>query len=67
MTRLFNDLTVQQDIEVEVERFENTKGAVLKKYAMIERPEGKLEDKLNVAVDALCALCLGKYSHVRLC
>ncbi|GIL73028.1 hypothetical protein Vretimale_4644 [Volvox reticuliferus] len=52
-------LRVTQDIEIEVDRFDNAKGAVLKKYAMMQRPEGKLEDKVNVAVDALCMLCLG--------
>ncbi|GLC44459.1 hypothetical protein PLESTB_000467300 [Pleodorina starrii] len=52
-------LRVTQDIEIEVDRFETSKEAVLKKYAMMQRPEGKLEDKVNVAVDALCTLCLG--------
>ncbi|GIL42938.1 hypothetical protein Vafri_761 [Volvox africanus] len=52
-------LRVTQDIEIEVDRFDNAKGAVLKKYDMMQRPEGKLEDKVNVAVDALCTLCLG--------
>ena len=52
---------MQQDIEMEMDRFENTKMSSLKKYSMVTRPEGKLEEKVNVAVDALCMLCIGKY------
>lgn len=49
----------QQDIEIEMDRFEQAKAGVLKKYSMVSRPEGKLEDQLGVAVDALCTLCIG--------
>ncbi|KXZ56755.1 hypothetical protein GPECTOR_1g680 [Gonium pectorale] len=52
-------LRVTQDIEIEMDRFETAKSAVLKKYDMMQRPEGRLEDKLNVAVDGLCTLCIG--------
>ncbi|KAG2499869.1 hypothetical protein HYH03_002160 [Edaphochlamys debaryana] len=52
-------LRITQDIEIEVERFETAKEVTLKKYNMINRPEGKLEDKLGLAVDALCTLCIG--------
>ncbi|PNW85374.1 hypothetical protein CHLRE_03g183400v5 [Chlamydomonas reinhardtii] len=52
-------LRVTQDIEIEMDRFEQAKAGVLKKYSMVSRPEGKLEDQLGVAVDALCTLCIG--------
>ncbi|PNH12369.1 hypothetical protein TSOC_000663, partial [Tetrabaena socialis] len=52
-------LRVTQDIEIEVERFEQSKATVLKKYEMVARPEGKLVDRLAVTVDALCMLCIG--------
>lgn len=50
---------LQQDIEIEMDRFEQAKAAVIKKYSMMERPQGKLRDKVAVCVDALCTLVIG--------
>lgn len=52
-------LRVTQDMEVEIDRFEATRDNVIKKYKLVGRPEGKLKDKLAVAVDAICTLTLG--------
>lgn len=52
-------LRITQDIEIEMDRFEQAKAAVIKKYSMMERPQGKLRDKVAVCVDALCTLVIG--------
>ena len=46
-------------MESEITRFDATKGLTLVKYNLIDRPEGKLKDKVNIAVDGLSTLCLG--------
>ncbi len=48
-----------QDMEIEIDRFGITRAGTLKKYDMIAPPEGKLQDKLNLGVDAICLLCIG--------
>jgi hypothetical protein len=46
-------------MEVEIDRFEAARDNVIKKYKLAGRPEGKLKDKLAVAVDAICTLTIG--------
>lgn len=48
-----------QDLEVEIERFENARTEAVKKYSLMELPEGSMKDKLSVAVDAISLLCAG--------
>ncbi|KIZ00922.1 hypothetical protein MNEG_7037 [Monoraphidium neglectum] len=50
---------VSHDVEFEVDRFEGAREAALKKYTMMERPQGRLAEQVEVAVDALAALTLG--------
>lgn len=52
-------LRVTQDIEIEMDRFEGTRDATIQKYTYMERPKGSAQDKVDIAVDALCTLCLG--------
>lgn len=52
---------------MEMDRFEGTKQVTLKKYSMMTRPEGKVKDSLQVAVDAYATLCPGKYAWARCC
>eukprot|EP00879_Flechtneria_rotunda_P012323 GHRR01012870.1.p1 GENE.GHRR01012870.1~~GHRR01012870.1.p1 ORF type:complete len:177 (+),score=42.38 GHRR01012870.1:1502-2032(+) len=52
-------LRVTQDIEIEMDRFENARDAALQKYRMMQRPQGKVFDGVNLAVDAVAILCLG--------
>jgi hypothetical protein len=46
-------------VEIEMDRFENTRDATLAKYRMM-RPKGKLSDGLNLAVDGIATLCMGE-------
>ncbi len=48
-----------------MDRFEQAKAAVIKKYSMMERPQGKLRDKVAVCVDALCTLVVGGFVGVQ--
>ena len=43
-----------------MDRFENARDATLAKYRMMQRPKGKLADGLNLAVDGIATLCMGK-------
>lgn len=52
-------LRVTQDLEIEIDRFENARDIATKKYSMIERPAPKVAEILAVAVDALATLVLG--------
>ncbi|KAK9828406.1 hypothetical protein WJX81_005121 [Elliptochloris bilobata] len=52
-------LRVTQDIEIEVERFENARDGIYKEYVYVEKPKGSLRDKMDIAVDCLCRLSLG--------
>ncbi|CAL5220850.1 g2934 [Coccomyxa viridis] len=52
-------LRVTQDIEIEIERFENALTAVNEQYKMTEKPKGKLKDKINIAVDSIIQMTLG--------
>lgn len=52
-------MRVTQDMEIELDRFEGAKQVALKKYEMMAKPEGKLQDQVTLAVDALCVLCIG--------
>ena len=50
-------------MEIEIDRFDITRSNTLKKYSMIAPPEGKMSDQIDVGVDAVCMLCLGRYKH----
>ncbi|GFH13094.1 uncharacterized protein HaLaN_08905 [Haematococcus lacustris] len=52
-------LRVTQDVEVEIDRFENACAAARQKYDMMAPPEASVEERVTTAVDALCVLCLG--------
>eukprot|EP00798_Chlamydomonas_sp_ICE-L_P002378 gene2378-8685_t len=52
-------MRVTQDIEIELDRFEGGKLVAKEKYEMIAYPDGALIDKVTVAIDALCVLCIG--------
>lgn len=43
-----------------MDRFENARDATLAKYRMMQRPQGKLSDALNLAVDGIATLCMGE-------
>lgn len=43
-----------------MDRFENARDATLAKYRMMQRPQGKLSDGLNLAVDGIATLCMGE-------
>lgn len=49
----------RQDVEIEMDRFENARDATIAKYRMA-RPKGKLSDGLNLAVDGIAILCMGE-------
>lgn len=53
----------RQDVEIEMDRFENARDATLAKYRMMQRPKGKLADGLNLAVDGIATLCMGESRH----
>jgi hypothetical protein len=55
----------RQDVEIEMDRFENTRDATLAKYRMMQRPKGKLSDGLNLAVDGIATLCMGESAAVK--
>lgn len=48
-----------------MDRFEGAREAALKKYTMMERPQGRLAEQVEVAVDALAALTLGAQGRAR--
>lgn len=50
----------RQDVEIEMDRFENARDATLAKYRMMQRPKGKVADGLNLAVDGIATLCMGE-------
>ncbi|KAK9823589.1 hypothetical protein WJX72_004064 [[Myrmecia] bisecta] len=50
---------VTQDIEIEMDRFEASRDAVFKQYSYAERPTGKLQDQIDLAVDSICRVTLG--------
>eukprot|EP00877_Chromochloris_zofingiensis_P002865 jgi/Chrzof1/1257/Cz01g46170.t1 len=52
-------LRITQDIEVELDRFEGARSAMLQKYSLMERPRASLQEQLRVAVDAIAVLSLG--------
>lgn len=56
----------RQDVEIEMDRFENTRDATLAKYRMM-RPKGKLSDGLNLAVDGIATLCMGELAQAAVC
>jgi hypothetical protein len=43
-----------------MDRFENARDATIAKYRMMQRPQGKLSDGLNLAVDGIATLCMGE-------
>jgi hypothetical protein len=51
-------LDFRRDIESEVERFIQAWEEAIKKYTYLERPRGTAQQQADLAVDALCALCL---------
>lgn len=51
-------LRVTQDVEIEMDRFEQTRDATLAKFRMM-RPQGNVSDALDVAVDGIATLCMG--------
>ncbi|KAF6251625.1 hypothetical protein COO60DRAFT_1298202 [Scenedesmus sp. NREL 46B-D3] len=51
-------LRVTQDVEIEMDRFEQTRDATLAKFRMM-RPQGSVSDALDVAVDGIATLCMG--------
>lgn len=53
----------RQDIEVELDRFEGARSAMLQKYSLMERPRASLQEQLRVAVDAIAVLSLGEDYH----
>lgn len=52
-------LRVTQDLEIEIDRFENARDIAIKKYALIDRPEPQLSDCLDLSIDCVSCLCLG--------
>jgi len=46
-------------MEIEIDRFGITRASTLKKYSMMTPPEGKVADKVNLAVDTIATLSLG--------
>lgn len=50
----------RQDMEVEIDRFEGSKGAMIKKYQYVSRPDPKPRELAIVAVDALATLAIGE-------
>lgn len=48
-----------QDVEIEMDRFEQTRDATLAKFRMM-RPQGNVSDALDVAVDGIATLCMGE-------
>lgn len=55
-------VSCRQDVEIEMDRFENARDATLAKYRMMQRPKGKVSDGLNLAVDGIATLCMGESS-----
>ncbi|EIE23596.1 hypothetical protein COCSUDRAFT_63123 [Coccomyxa subellipsoidea C-169] len=50
---------VTQDIEIEVERIDGARDEIHEKYKLTEKPRGKLQDKIDIAVDSIVQLSLG--------
>ncbi|KAA6426574.1 MAG: calcium homeostasis regulater C 1 [Trebouxia sp. A1-2] len=52
-------LRVTQDMEIEIDRFEMARAQIAEKYSYMDRPRGKPQEQINVAVDALTRLVPG--------
>ncbi|BDA47511.1 probable photosystem I assembly factor PSA3, chloroplastic [Coccomyxa sp. Obi] len=50
---------VTQDIEIEIDRIDNARDQIYEKYKLTEKPKGKLQDKIDIAVDSIVQLTLG--------
>lgn len=48
----------RQDIEFEMDRFNNVFEENASKYTYMDRPKGSLQERAEVAVDSLARLCL---------
>ncbi|KAL3153477.1 hypothetical protein ABBQ38_011809 [Trebouxia sp. C0009 RCD-2024] len=53
-------LRVTQDLEIEIDRFEIARDQVAEKYSYLDRPRGKPQEQVNLAVDALARLVAGE-------
>lgn len=47
-----------------MDRFEIARDATLAKYRMMQRPKGKVSDAVDLAVDGVAILCLGRQHDV---